>query len=317
MREIQQNDVVYITGNWFWAAILGKRLGKPVVSHLHDYFAVCPLSSLFHTTQSQVCDGCGILKGAVCMNRDDQIKRYAGYERAGHLIASLGFSRPINTSIINYIDQFIFVSESHQRLIASVASNVAKRGAVVYNPLPPVRYKKPASLGFAYLGGSFYEKGYRVLLSALSIYKPPHPFVATKCDANAIKLLGSFGVKAYPKVSWDDLERIQDSTHCLVFPSIWVEPFGVAFVEAMLSGKCVISSRLGAEMELAGNAEGVMYVEPNSPTQLAQAIQTVSSIPLENAVRLGQENRNRLLDFYHDKNPQEDLLSIFESLAKR
>lgn len=55
-------------------------------------------------------------------------------------------------------------------------------------------------------------------------------------------------------------------------PSIWQEPFGSVNVEAMASGIPVVATRVGGIPEIAAGG-GVLLVEPDSPIELADALQ--------------------------------------------
>jgi glycosyltransferase involved in cell wall biosynthesis len=81
-----------------------------------------------------------------------------------------------------------------------------------------------------------------------------------------------------------DLRPILDLTDILAVPSTEAESFGLVALEAMLAKKPVIGSNHGGLMEIIVHNETGFLVEPNSETELANAIQKL----LEN-----QELRNR------------------------
>jgi glycosyltransferase involved in cell wall biosynthesis len=74
-----------------------------------------------------------------------------------------------------------------------------------------------------------------------------------------------------------------------VFPSFY-EGFGIPILEAQASGLPVVTSSVSSMPEVAG--EGALFVDPNNPTQIAEAVYKIIS---DQAVRdrliaLGQEN---------------------------
>ncbi len=72
--------------------------------------------------------------------------------------------------------------------------------------------------------------------------------------------------------------RSQYSEHDIVlFPSLWEEPLGLVVLEAMSSGIPVISSRLGAPVELITHGRTGLLFEPGNPEDLANKIRILEN----------------------------------------
>lgn len=62
MRKIMKwADAIYIARFWYSAMPLAKAYRKPVITHLHDYVPICPLSNSYDVSKDVVCDHNGLL----------------------------------------------------------------------------------------------------------------------------------------------------------------------------------------------------------------------------------------------------------------
>lgn len=80
------------------------------------------------------------------------------------------------------------------------------------------------------------------------------------------------GYRAHPEVL-DAMARAA----IVVVPSRWDEPFGLTALEAMACGAVLIATRRGGLPEVAG--EAALYVDPDDPSGLAEAINRVARDP--------------------------------------
>jgi len=90
----------------------------------------------------------------------------------------------------------------------------------------------------------------------------------------------------------EDLSAELARHHVFVLPSIWGEPFGLATIEAMAHGICVVVSDSGASPELVGSAGVVVPTE--DVDALARTLLELGGDE-ERRVRLGALARERAL----------------------
>lgn len=96
-------------------------------------------------------------------------------------------------------------------------------------------------------------------------------------------------------LSPQDLSAELASHHVFVLPSIWGEPFGLATIEAMAHGICVVVSDSGASPELVGSAGIVVPTE--DVEALARTLLELGGDE-ERRVELGARARERALATY-------------------
>lgn len=138
-----------------------------------------------------------------------------------------------------------------------------------------------------FVGRLVAEKGIGVLIDAMRILQE------RGCDAFCRVFGSSFSggseVGAYAQGLMDNApsnvkfegyyfgENLAREFRCadiLCCPSVWQEPFGNVNIEAMASGIAVVASRVGGIPEIAADG-GVLLVEPDSATELCNALETV------------------------------------------
>ncbi len=86
-----------------------------------------------------------------------------------------------------------------------------------------------------------------------------------------------------------DVRRVLGAADIHLQPNEEPEPFGLAFIEAMLAGLPVVTFRLGALPELVGESEGILV---DSPHELVEKLGLLLDQP-ELRRRLGQNARKR------------------------
>lgn len=95
--------------------------------------------------------------------------------------------------------------------------------------------------------------------------------VADRGLARVVRFLG--------RLPQQDLMARYGGYDALLLPSVWVEPFGGAALEAMAQGTCVIASDRGGPAELIRHGQTGLLVPPEDPAALAQAVLSLAHDP--------------------------------------
>jgi glycosyltransferase involved in cell wall biosynthesis len=100
--------------------------------------------------------------------------------------------------------------------------------------------------------------------------------------------------------------------NALLFPSRWVEPFGVTILEAMARGLPVIATNLGGVPEIISDGENGLLVPAGDPIKLANAIHRLIQNP-----SLAQEIRWNALNTVRERYTHEKIFNQIEEYFKR
>ncbi len=119
-------------------------------------------------------------------------------------------------------------------------------------------------------------------------------------------------IRIFSKLGDHDMAALYAGAECLLFPSLY-EGFGLPVIEAMACGTPVITSRLTAIPEVAG--EAAFYVDPCDIQGMARAISRVVSDPALRA-HLREQGRERARRFSWDRSA-ERLMELLLRCARR
>lgn len=239
-----------------WKAL--SDLSIPVVQVLHDYYALCPRSSLFKN-------------GRNCQSRCLSCRAF----RRGHPSAS------------KYLTGVISVSEAtlgiHERF--GMFDNVPIK-RIVYNArsMDTLRSKPEAKAGelvFGFIGRLSPEKGIEPLIEAFKEYSlrfnQARLLVAGEGEPNYVKSLMN-AARGFPI---DFLGRVKSADfytqlHVCIVPSIWQEPLGMVAIEALAHGAPVIGSNRGGIPEIVRDHHNGLIFNPDEENSLYNALLEVT-----------------------------------------
>jgi len=151
-------------------------------------------------------------------------------------------------------------------------------------------------------------KGHEVVLKAMSQvlrYVPATRYVIigdgddrSRLERLAQQLGIASSVIFTGRVSDDDLKRHYAACDVFVMPSKTVldpkrpkgEGFGIVYLEALAHGKPVVGPNYGAPTEFLRHGENALLVDPDSPSEVAEAVIYLLTHP-EEARRMGEQGR--------------------------
>ena len=319
-KLVKWADLVYIPRFWFPAIILAKACKKPVVTHLHDYIPVCPLSNLYDVSEETICTH----KGAFCSPKCVYV-----YERTSRRsLKEVLYSVLLNSALGSYFhrivalsDAIVCVSTAQRNLIVSNHADLVAKIHVVYNPLPNTSPAKVRGNDFGFFGGPGHMKGFHVLRKAATIVKTVKPVMihATKFpDANNHSVsLSDLGILTYGKLNKEEYETLYTQIRTVVVPSVWAEPLPYVVSEAAMSGRIVIASSVGGIPEQAAGCEGVFLFEPGDYKALAERVLFVAGLSEKECVELGMKNREFLAERFNNEKIVDEFCRLLETVVDR
>ena len=319
-RLVNWSDLVYIPRYWFSAIPFVKKMGKPVIVHLHDYIPVCPLSNLYDASREEICTrpNCS----PQCIWAAERYQENSQYKAFASTILNTTVGGQIG-KLVSQADAVICVSKKHRQVLLERAPHLKDKLHVVYNPMPEISNIELEGEDFGFFGGTNRLKGLNVLKNALQkISKDKRPKVhstqlKSKLHESELNKLKQTGIIPYSRLSRDDFNKMYGSIQTVIIPSIWHEPLPYVVAEAQLRGRMIIASNIGGIPELVKGSEGVILCEPGNPTQLSESIYKVMEMSYEDKLELGKQNRDNFSKRFSNEKNLKDFLKIVQSLASK
>jgi glycosyltransferase involved in cell wall biosynthesis len=315
-RIIRDSDVAYIS-KWTWPIPLIKKLGKPVVLHVHEYSLVCPIATLYDFSVNEICQGCRFPHSFKCILAHESTKKrsWAGKQISALLNIFLGrqYGR-----LAHEADALIFVSHAQRDTILRHMASLDTPSYVIYNPLPKVEYPVPTKKGYGFFGGTSTLKGFRLLLRVLTATK-----VSVKVHILGCTSYGSIPtyitrleekLVVHGKVPYYEINSIYQFFTTVLFPSIGPEPAPYVVLESLSRGRLLIASNVGGIKELVGGSPGVFLFPPGNATALADEIRRVDSMPKTDLMELGLRNKEFVDRKYNNHRSFKQLTDVLEKL---
>jgi glycosyltransferase involved in cell wall biosynthesis len=247
-----------------------KKTGIPVVMRCPNYRIFCP-NSLFLDKHGRVCEKCtGALKETWCImkNCESNISKSVGYGLR-NMYARL------TSAFTDHVDAFIVQSEFQKQKFNQLGIPNEKL-FIVPGLTPPLLASSEETLGdkVTFVGRASPEKGiYEFIEAARQL--PEIPFsVAGRIDAKCanIKVRSPSNIEWTGFISGIELDKLYINSRIIVVPSKWYEGFPNVITRAMIHGKPVITSNLGAMAAIIDHQKNGLLTEAGNVDQLKTAI---------------------------------------------
>jgi glycosyltransferase involved in cell wall biosynthesis len=315
-------DVVYVPRFWFLAIPFAKRHKKPVVVHLHDYVPICPLVNIYarYTSKASSCNKLSCIK---CVYNFETMESGTGNLRRTFASTTMNLAlRNLFPKLIEHSDAIVCVSKAQKDIILQNAPQLANKTSVIYNPTSNQPNITDEGYDFGYFGGLNYLKGFQVLHNSVindhKFTKWPERIHCTKFSSNEKQLaltLNKSGFLLYGKLDQTEYADLYKKVQKVIVPSLWPEPWPYVVVEALLSGRFVIASRIGGIPEQVLGCKGTLLFEAGDAEKLGEAISYVHGLRREAVIDLGFQNREAFRRRFSNEVSLDQFISVLEHLV--
>lgn len=310
-------DIVYVPRFWYSTIPIAKAHHKPVITHLHDYIPICPLTSAFNSSADFSCKGNRLICSPKCIYCNEKLTKSS----FGRMTASIflnSVSGPFFSALIGLSDAILCVSKEQKRIISDSDYFASNKISVVHNPF----FEKSHPLkgeDFGFLGGNTRPKGFETLYWAVvslnySCHKPFKIHIARflNIQPNFVAELSKIGFSVYGNLSGKPFDEVYEKVRALIVPSIVRECAPYAVVEALLSRRYVIASRIGGIPELVETCKGVTLFDPGNSGQLKEAMERLQSLDKNTLEQLGVQNREAFLRRFSNESALKQFVNVID-----
>jgi glycosyltransferase involved in cell wall biosynthesis len=134
-------------------------------------------------------------------------------------------------------------------------------------------------------------------------------------DVGTAKLLNTLGFLLYSKLDESNFRSLYSQIQTVLVPSLWNEPWPYVVIEAIMQRRLVIASRIGGIPEQVEGCKGAFLCEPGDCRQLADTMEMVSGLNIEELNDIGSQSREVFLRRFNNESSIRKFINICEHLA--
>ena len=307
-------DVIHIHNvKQYSSSLFAAIKSYPIVQTIHDYGAVCPTAHNIHKGNLQPCETgfkwhCFLQHQ---MKYNLLVYFFLIYtflkfrKKQKKLIKKFFAPSPL---LVDYLKQNDFTNVIH------IPPFVKKRTYYSFDKINPHHFLFAGQLGA--------HKGIYLLLDefALAIAKNKH-LILTLVGTGSIENDLHQQVKKLRIekhiffVGWQyDLEKFYQQCVAVIFPSIWMEAFGLVMAEAMMHARPIIGSNRGSPLWLIDDLQTGLMIEPCKPGDLAEKILMLAG-NIEFAKTLGENGYRKIQNLIDNESILEKIIFCYQQAS--
>jgi len=313
-KILQESDIVYVPGFMFPIIPYAKNMGKRVIVHLHGYAPVSYTAVILAPYEDH--------KHKIIY---DDIRLECMRDAKHCISVSLLWWLPVLIrKWVSQADKIICVSKRQANIITDLVPELAGKIKVMYNPLPSelmnanINKEIDDVPTFLYTGGDVYVKGFHIVASIIRRWRSRARFILTKINNREVvntlsRLNDEFKkIEVYPKLSRAEFIKLYSRSWAFLFPSIFEETFGYAFIEAALSRTVPIAFRVGGVGEVVeGTVMENFITDVYNIKQFIEKMYLISSLSSNDIITLGDKIRNDILKKFNVETIKNNLIKEF------
>ncbi|PVY41320.1 glycosyltransferase family 4 protein [Pontibacter virosus] len=293
---------------------VAHKLGVPTVMTLHNYRLICPSAYLHYNGRTHMEN---VHKTFPLRAILDKAYRNSMFQTASVVLAT-GVHKLLGTWQ-QKVDRFITLTQGGSDLFFN-SSLKPRREQLVVKP----NFTTDLGLGEAERGDHFLfvgrlspEKGISTLLKATELY----PFKLKIIGDGSMREEVERHAATHPNVTYlgyqklDRVEQELKTAKALIFPSEWMETFGMTIIEAFSTGTPVIAAKIGGAAQLVDDGVNGLHYSPGNAAELAERVHTLTQHP-HMARQMGTAARQSYEVRYTPEANYRMLLSIYEDTIR-
>ncbi len=288
-----------------------RKTGAKLVVTAHSWNYLCPTGWKIKHPESTICRiAAPSLKCIRCIY---------GFSKKYHY----SFKNKLRGLLQTYLLKKLLISAD-----ASIApSKFFCEEAYRETGIRPYYIPNPVNPAYLELGGDIRYDDYAVFIGRLEYEKGAHllPEIAKYIDPIKLHVVGSGRLLEFLKqhktrnmvihgyLGEEEKRRLLSNAGVVVFPSIWIEMFGIVVIEAFIYRKPVVAFRIGGPAELIEASGGGILIDTYNTKELAMKTRELVN-DKEHAKRLGLNAYKWLSENLHPRSYADKLRRIYDTV---